>query len=84
VLFRSISFAVPDYPRGKLYEAEVLDEQRKVVVWLSSVGSIDERGMAQIIIPHQLMRPGRYNLVVTCVDSGATAGQASYTFVIKP
>lgn len=80
----AISFAVPDYPRGKQYDVAVLDDQGKAVVRLSSAGSIDERGMGQIVVPHQLMRPGKYSLIVTCVDSTSTANEYTYSFVIKP
>lgn len=80
----AISFAVPDYPHGKLYDVAVVDDQGKVVVRLSSVASIDERGMGQIIVPHRLMKPGTYSLIVTNAGSGAAASEYRYTFVIKP
>lgn len=77
----TISFGVPDYAPGKFYDVAVIDDQGEAVVRLASFGSINERGMGQIVFPHQVMKPGTYHLIVTCADSES---EHIYTFVIEP
>ncbi len=79
----AISFAVPDYLPGRLYDLAVIDDQGGEVVRLNSFGSIDERGMGQIIIPHRAMKPGSYLLIVTCSGSDPPACEIKYTFIIE-
>ncbi|MCK5126270.1 MAG: zf-HC2 domain-containing protein [candidate division Zixibacteria bacterium] len=80
----AISFAVPDYSPGRLYDLLVIDDRGGEVVRLDSFGSIDERGMGQIIIPNRVMKPGSYHLIVTCAGSNSTTCKLKYTFKIDP
>ncbi len=80
----AISFAVPDYSPGRLYDLAVINDLGGEVMRLDSFGSIDERGMGQIIVTNRAMKPGSYHLIVTCSGSVSTACELKYTFVIDP
>jgi hypothetical protein len=80
----AISFAAPEYAPGRLYDVAIVDDQGEEVVRLDSFGSIDERGMGQIIFPNRAMKAGLYHLIVTRFDSESTASEHRYAFGIEP
>ncbi len=80
----AISFAAPDYAPGMLYDVTVVDDQGEEVIRLDSLGSIDERGMGQIVFPHRAMKPGSYQLIATVSGAESAAGEHKYSFEIVP
>ncbi len=79
----AIGFAVPECAENQPYEVAVTDEQDAVIVHLDACTMIDERGMGEIVFPHNLMKVGTFHLAVTCSDSGSDTDALEYTFVIK-
>lgn len=79
-----ISFGLPEYVPGASYSVSIVDGEGEAVIQLDSFDLIDDRGMGQIIIPHELIRPGSYQLTVLRSSPTTTDGEYVYSFEVGP
>ncbi len=80
----AIAFAAPGFSEGTEYNAIVLDSAGVETLRLENFGTIDRAGMGQIILPHAMMQPGLYSLVVTDPNDVSGQRKCQYRFKVIP
>jgi hypothetical protein len=78
-----VSFMYYEYQENKEYSVELIGENNKLIFRDQSFRNFDDYGMAAIVLPASIIRPGSYELIINDTDSTAAIRLQIYRFILK-